>query len=192
MDLNIPFDPQVLLCRLSQQQRDTYDWILAGDGSGNLAENPCGWACFGFRRGAEDSPILWCGGNNGGTNNLAEISAYMAPLTHIEAGRPEGQPVKVHVFTDSEYVRTIGTVSNKGGQPDKNCLLWAVFKVLRSRGVTVEWHYIPRNSNAYMEAADDVAGRMRRIVRDGDPAGSKAADEATAGGTADVGGEDAV
>jgi ribonuclease HI len=145
---------------------DTWDYLLVGDGSGNLWEHSAGWCSSlisqcGWRR-------CFYGGFSHGTNNVAELMAYAAPLWWLaEGNEPPDRPVVkgaktpirfVHIVSDSRYV-----VDGFNGKttPKANIELWGALRAVQRRGLILKAHWIPRATIRFNKLADQVAGECR-------------------------------
>lgn len=107
---------------------------------------------------------------NRGTVNMAEIMAYFQPLNwyaaEIDKIRHTGtgctKSYRVHIITDSDYVRKQGSSGNL--MPNRHGSLWRVFEDFQRQGIVLTWHWIPREDvllNKYVDAVSKVA-RLKR------------------------------
>jgi ribonuclease HI len=71
------------------------------------------------------------------------------------------RPIYVHIFTDSEYCRNMGTSGKR--TVHKNGVLWAIFDVLAREGFMLRWHWIRRESVALNRYCDRLS-RLSRIL----------------------------
>lgn len=125
------------------------------DGACSGNPGPGGWAAI----------LLWgdttkeiFGGEQLTTNNRMELKAAIEGLKAIK------KPVKIEIFTDSEYVKNGITVwikswlaNNWNKGKIKNIDLWQELHDL-SKQHEVEWHWIKGHSgNKYNEHADKLA-----------------------------------
>ena len=95
-----------------------WDVILIGDGSGLKAAEPCGYACAIYEKyadGAIKQDMVY-GGSSHGTNNNAELMAYVSAMNFLMARKAEEgrkqQYATVVIVTDSEYVVKNGGKAN--------------------------------------------------------------------------------
>jgi ribonuclease HI len=141
---------------------EDWDALMIGDGSGSRFDRGCGWATFLFQR-HKSSPQVFYGGFSHGTNNIAEIMAYLQPLlwysslTDVKNAR---QGRKVHIITDSEYV------ANMGANPDsrkKHVPLWRALDAFKRKGIQITWHHLHRNRSSHNIDADRLS-RSTRIT----------------------------
>ncbi len=156
---------------VSALQIDVWDYILFGDGSGNLWPYPIGWCASlvhqsGWRR-------CFYGGASNGTNNVAEIMAYALPLWWLaEGNQPEWLPVdkgnkapirRVHIVSDSKYV-----VDGFNGKtsPKANQELWKALTDVSRKGIIIRAHWVPRATIRFNKFADQVAGECRLTMKD--------------------------
>lgn len=147
-----------------------WDLLLVGDGSGNRWNSPCGWACVLVERGR--SPHLCYGGMSVGSNNLAEVMPYLQALTwyHDATRTPKRKRVglvRVVVVTDSQLVVNHGTTAMDPSKalPTRHRAIWAAFREFGRCGYQIEFHYAPRNSSLWNQAADLVASLSRKALK---------------------------
>lgn len=138
-----------------------HDYLIVADGSGNLADKPCGW-CFVMLQVATGRVTKHLGGTSGGTNNFAELMPFLQALWLIqnEMDSKLGQKAKFKVLcvTDSEVTAKIG-----GGEytASKNLALWAAIHWFEDNGYCLKWQWVPRNSNS-ANVFVDVCGKTAR------------------------------
>jgi ribonuclease HI len=140
-----------------------WDLVLVGDGSGSNWGHEVGWACVAIQR-TSFSRRVFHGGMNDGTVNVAEMMAYFAPLTWFMGLTAREAGVKhVHIITDSQYVRDMGTrrAPVTGGQA--NQLLWAAYQLAERQGYRIHWHWRNRDDVALNRFTDALskANRLR-------------------------------
>lgn len=145
-----------------------WDWLLFGDGSGSNYGRACGWATVSVERVTMDRQV-WSGAMNRGTVNLAEMLAYVQPLTWIVGREKERvkagcgrRAVRVHVVTDSQYCATQGEVAD--GLMEANAGLWAAVAALRREGVVITWHHIKREDAALNSFCDKLSKVARELI----------------------------
>lgn len=156
-----------LLARLGVGDRD-WDWLLFGDGSGSNYRKASGWATVSVERVTMDRQV-WVGAMNRGTVNLAEMLAYVQPLTWIVNQEQERvkagggrRAVRVHIVTDSQYCVTQGEVV--GDLMAKNAGLWAAVAAFRREGIVLHWHHIRREDAALNSFCDGLSKVARRLM----------------------------
>ena len=153
-----------LLAHAKIGPKDIWDWLLVGDGSGSTWDRAAGWACISVTRMngqlfVDDSSH---GASLRGTNNCAEIMAYVLPLSAVMSSLPDSDRFRqVHIFTDSEYTQTTGNRVQSGATPDKNALLWETFRAAKRAGLVLRWHWLPRATHGFNRYADDLSRRSR-------------------------------
>lgn len=131
-----------------------WDFLLVGDGSGNTWELPFGSASTLISAATFDRKVFASSGSHG-TNNVAEMMAYLMPLLYLSA---QGRAARVHIVTDSEYVAN----TLNGQQAAKsNIELWQAIRATRYRGLTLHGHWIPRGVVPLNEFADRLANAAR-------------------------------
>lgn len=145
---------------------EDYDYLIFGDGSGLQWKDSVGWASVSIER-LTDERRVWVGSMNHGTVNVAEIMAYLQPLSYFlsteQTKRDNGEKIKtykVHIITDSDYCRFMGN-SFKGKSKVKNPALWSAFEIFKRYGFVLFWHWIPRASCDLNIYCDDLS-RMAR------------------------------
>jgi ribonuclease HI len=139
---------------------DKWDAIMIGDGSGTRIDNACGWATWIHMRHKAEPQVVF-GGFSHGTNNVAEIMAYLQGMLWYERtiAKRDGVARNVHIVTDGEYVAQCGGNQQK---QKKNSSLWRAFDVYQREGIVLHWHWMPKNSSvANMEA--DALSRNARV-----------------------------
>lgn len=147
-----------------------WDFLIVGDGSGSNWNRECAWASVSVERATMER-LEWFAYANRGTVNTAEAMAYLLPLMWI-AGREadrlkEGsrrRACRVHVVTDSEYVRNSGRSEDR--QKPAHSLLWESYETMSRQGVIIKWHWIPRNSVGLHERADALGKLVRRTFKE--------------------------
>lgn len=137
-----------------------WDNILVGDGSGSQWHRAAGWACVNITRMPLSVKPYW-GSMNLGTNNVAEIMAYVHPLLAIQNITSPGRFRNVHIFTDSQYVQTSGDITGSGRNVTGNGALWEIFKSLRRFGLILHWHWIPRDTHPFNAFVDELSRNAR-------------------------------
>lgn len=139
-----------------------YDLLLIGDGSGNLVNAPAGWFCTLFDSKSE-AIVDHFGGVNGGTNNYAELAPYCHALWSYHSQRKDniGGIVKVAIISDSEVTVRCG---NGEYARKANASIWAQIEWFERNHYRLHWVHVPRNSNAFSEFADHIAGVVRRSI----------------------------
>ncbi len=150
-----------------------FDLLLAGDGSGNQNTAPCGWACFSYYR-PRRSVRTHFGGASGGSNNVAELTPYchVLALFHdaccksVSTRRSDRPSFEVLIVTDSEVTARCG--DGTYGR-NANLHLWAAIDYFVKAGYRITWKHAKRNSSPPGEAADLLAGRLRRLMKEVEP-----------------------
>jgi ribonuclease HI len=131
---------------------------MIGDGSGSTFNRGCGWATWVFRR-HHSQPNVVFGGYNYGTNNIAEIMAYLQGLLWYESQiKNDGHDRQVHIVTDSEYVAGRG---KHPGSRKKHRSLWAALDTYPRRGIMLNWHWLLRDRCLYNMEADALSRHAR-------------------------------
>jgi len=112
---------------------------------------------------------VWYGGASDGTNNVAEIMAYVIPLTwylsrELDRRRETSQFVErnVHIITDSQYCRQQSDSSPNS--PGSHSHLWRLFDEFPRRGIRLHWHWQERMTVSLNVYADELAGLIRRLL----------------------------
>ena len=160
---------EALLDRL-KIDRNGWDLLLIGDGSGSNWNHECGWGCVSIQSDTM-ARKAWYGAANCGTVNFAEIMAYVTPLTWYVSReqklRKKGLGSRfrnVHIITDSRYVQSTGDADwNKPKL--KNKALWGIFKSFTSQGIIVNFHWIARESVELNQFADKLSKSARLTLK---------------------------
>jgi ribonuclease HI len=143
------------------------DWhvLIFSDGSGSTWDQPMGWGAVMIRRDkGKTSKTLWCGSANYGTVSVAEIMGVLQPLTFLESEAQKFKKrfpfLKVVVFTDSEYVRNMGSAVDPS--PKANAALWAMIGAWKRQGLRIEWRWLPAGDGWWNVVADEIS-KLARI-----------------------------
>ena len=143
-----------------------FDLVVVADGSGSVANEPCGYYAASLWRWGPDGGTV-CehfGGASGGTNNYAELTPFLFVLWQFQALYQREivayQPLQVLCVSDSEV-----TVKCGAGEYARNAnlLLWASIDCLEEMGFDFTWRHVPRNSNPINTRADEQAKRIRKM-----------------------------
>jgi ribonuclease HI len=138
-----------------------FDVMLVGDGSGTVADRPCGYAVARYERA--HSTFTWLvGAASHGTNNYAELLPYVHALWQYDATvqrRP--RPTRVAVVSDSEV-----TVRCGQGVYERraNLCWWRAADWFGENGYLISWRHVRRNSNRISARADALAGQTRSAL----------------------------
>jgi len=150
---------ELLAGRLGVQD---FDLMLAGDGSGNTCDDPCGHACVAYDQ-VRQEVMVHKGGFNHGTNNFAELMPYLHALWHYwSSGRfSMKNPIRVLVVSDSELTVNQG---KRKYRREANACLWAAMDWFEENGFCFEWRHVRRNSNPIHTTCDKIAGDARKMM----------------------------
>lgn len=145
---------------------DDWDFLLFGDGSGSTWNKECGWAAVSIERLTMER-LVWYGYANRGSVNLAELMAYLQPLSWLanrEADRikkyKRRRDYQVQIVTDSQYCANTGNSNDR--MMIKNGPLWAQFDCLKRQGIAVNWLWWPRGG-AELNSYADALSRLARV-----------------------------
>ena len=145
-------------------QLHKWDYIIAGDGSATTWELTTGFGSILYSRESQ-SRRKFFGGFSCGTNNVAEIMAFLHPLLYLDATiSTKHRAPTVYVLSDSEYVVNAGNGKN---ERKSNKALWAAVDDIGKRFILL-FRHSPRMilpANVY----GDTAGNMVRITMQGMP-----------------------
>jgi|JI9StandDraft_2_1071091.scaffolds.fasta_scaffold266444_2 ribonuclease HI len=137
---------QTLQALLNELGIKDWDVLLVGDGSGSAWNMGSGWGCVSIEK-ATQLRRSWYGACNLGSTNLAEIMAYIHPLTWYareQVKSKSSQFKQIHIITDSSYL------ASKGMQDDNNFgldkAIWHMFDVFQSFGLVLNWHWARRET----------------------------------------------
>jgi ribonuclease HI len=142
-----------------------YDLVLAGDGSGTVADKPCGYCVFAYDR-KKNVVRQYTGSLSHGTNNFAELFPYVHAMWHYHAIHYDNREVgrasdakSVCVVSDSEV-----TIRQGSGAYYRSCngSLWEAIKWFENQNYGIVWRHIKRNSTRIHTVADELAGKMRK------------------------------
>jgi ribonuclease HI len=133
-----------------------YDLLLIGDGSGTTLDKTCGYSCFVYDPQTNDQRLVY-GGSNYGTNNFAELMAYILALTE-DTYYLRSYPRRVEILTDSEI--TCKGI-NKEYSRSANKILWSFFEHFENLGYAIHANWTPRNENPISALMDKIAGKAR-------------------------------
>jgi len=107
-----------------------WDYIIAGDGSATTHNNTAGFASILYCR-HDGSVKKFFGGFSHGTNNVAEMAAFIAPLLYIdEVLLVKGQLPAVYIISDSTYVVNLGNGDHKR---KTNRAVWSLVDHLKTK-----------------------------------------------------------
>lgn len=137
-----------------------------GDGSGSKWGNALGWAAVLLERTSMERKVFH-GAMNDGTVSMAEIIAYLAPLTwYAQKVGDRPKIYDVHIITDSQYVQSVGD----GGKLTmrKHKVLWTAFGMFNRLGLKLHWHWLPAEHNDKTRSAGlnkfvDALSRAARV-----------------------------
>ena len=136
-----------------------YDLLLVGDGSGTVLDKPCGYSCYIYDPKTNDQRLVY-GGSNYGTNNFAELMAYILALTEDTYHLPS-YPRRVEILTDSEI--TCKGI-NREYSRSANKILWLFFEQFENMGYSIHANWMPRNQNPISELMDEISGKARKSL----------------------------
>lgn len=140
--------------------REVWDVLLVGDGSGTTSTNSGGWACLAVERGRPLRAQTFYGGTNHGSNIRCELLAYVFPLMHYAENAGDG--LRIHVITDCKYIKQAG---EKKIEKKKHKPLWTAVETCKRAGITINWHWIPRDTHGLNKMAHIVANRSRLAMK---------------------------
>ena len=143
--------------------------MLVGDGSGSKWGLPIGWACVAIERGKLTRKVFY-GSSNEGTNNTAELLAYLIPLNwymaqaSAERSKTDDWRVRrIHIVTDSQYVRD-SLAFKEDTKTAHNIIPLAALKRVRRRGYTITCHWLEREDLTLNHYADVLSKAARQQV----------------------------
>jgi hypothetical protein len=148
---------------------EQWDILLVGDGSGSFRLQPCGWGCVSLERATLERK-LWYGACNAGTVNMAEMLAYLMPLTYFAANRVAANVYEtshVHIITDSAYLEKMSPGSQKRiGNANQGLL--QIFRQFDQSGLELHWHWAERETVELNTIADILSKAARISLQNGD------------------------
>ena len=139
-----PVRPADELAKVLQELNiNVWHYLLIGDGSGSTINRSIGWSCLLLEHSSHKSWVFE-GGFNTGTNNLAELMAYVQTVAWLcEYNRDSDCGFsEVHVLTDSDWVAKSGSGS-WGGRSHQ--ALWQSLKFASRLGIRLHFHWVERD-----------------------------------------------
>jgi len=138
--------------------------LLIGDGSGSSWNVASGWGCISIEK---DTMLRrsWYGACNLGSTNLAEIMAYLHPLTWYareQLKSNSSQFKQVHIVTDSAYLTSKGNKEDSSFGLDQS--IWHMFNVFQSFGLVLNWHWARRETIELNRVADKLSKDTRKHI----------------------------
>jgi hypothetical protein len=157
-----------------------FDVIVAGDGSGSLHTNPCGWASVLVdRRRLDGGYRAFYGAVDAGSISFAEILPYAHALDWYQSNVPDRPAMpRVIVITDSEYVAKTGEAIITGRPMESvkhHSALWSAFLEFARLGMRIQFLHSKRATSALNIFADDVSRRSRIHLAAANPKNPEAA-----------------
>jgi len=148
---------------------------LFGDGSGSNWRLAAGWACVSIERLTMER-VIYRGSVNRGTVNFVELMAYVQALDCLSGREADlkanGGPTRafhVHIITDSDYCRTLGSTEQRNGL--KNAGLWSVLDAYARHGFILRWHHVRGHTegegcalNKYVDALSKAERKSRKAA----------------------------
>lgn len=139
------------------QYEQPWDYCIVSDGSGTTWKSAIGWCSTLVRN--DGSKIVFHGGWNHGTNNVAELFGCLQPVIYMIANEQYSlQGTTVVVLTDSQFV---ANQINKNRPPKKNKELWTALLSANRYGIVLKAIWTPRATNVFNMFADKIAGECR-------------------------------
>lgn len=135
-----------------------WDYLLIGDGSGTTWQNNIGWCSSLFSKDNEINHFF--GGQNSGTNIIAEMLAYVAPLLWLKEQHKKTS-LSVHIITDCELISQQG---NNITQRKSHKELWNLFDAIVRNGIFLTWHWYRRDQLDLNKLSHEKANEMRRLL----------------------------
>lgn len=138
---------------------DDWDVLLIGDGSGTSWEKECGWGVTLIT--STHYRNVYSGAFSHGTNNIAEMMAYLLPLMALTAGEVPidiKSGCRVRVITDSQYV--VNGINQR--IPLKNNFeLWTAIQAVRRFGIDLKAYWAPRDVVDLNRLGHNLANKSR-------------------------------
>lgn len=164
---NIKFEPISEL--LERFNIDQWDVLMIGDGSGSRWGKPCGWGCAVIDRLTGESGIV-SGAVSTGTNNVAELMAYVFPLMELaeierkrHAAGEEFRTRNIHIISDSDYVVGVARKVKKTGT---HAMLWSAIEAVKRFGFILTWHHTKRSCVDLNVYTDHIARQSMHLIKD--------------------------
>jgi hypothetical protein len=148
-----------------------WDAVIVGDGSGTDWKNGCGWSAVLIDH-YNNYRVMFRGGANTGTSQLAELIPYCWALTWYSQGPGKARltdkkstgkdpTVKIHIITDNNNLANQG---NGLAQRKAYGPWWRLVDGFVAEGYNLTWHWVARQRLGLNQAADYVAGRCRKAI----------------------------
>lgn len=136
-----------------------WDVLLIGDGSGTSWDKSCGWGVTLIT--STNYRNNYSGSFSNGTNNIAEIMAYMLPLMALSAGEVPldiKKGCKVFIVTDSQYV---ANGVNERIPLKTNGEVWAAIQSVRRLGIDLKAVWVGRDEIDLNRLGHSIANKCR-------------------------------
>ena len=137
------------------------DLYVFGDGSGTTIQKACAWATVSYDTHKKQFAML-TGSYSKGTNNMAELMAYVQAFQHYMYISSEAYPNahRIEVISDSELIVMQG---RQQYARTMNAMMWAQVDQFQTYGYKIGWTHVRRNTNPVNTYCDGVAGRLRKL-----------------------------
>lgn len=158
---------------LAEHRVKEWDYVVVGDGSGSVRGRSCGWGVMIFRHDLVrhaidlDKPTILSGGLSDGTNNVAELMAYVTAMTlladderHRFDKYRQHRIAQVHIFTDSDYCVKCGPSTRTAGL--NHAAMWAGLDAVARCGLILHWHHVPRDTDRFNRNCDALSKNARK------------------------------
>jgi len=141
-----------------------WDLLLVGDGSGSTWKIGGGWAVVVIESRSDNRRIL-TGSFSSATSMRMELFPYIWALDWYATAqyarlRALGRPCRTHILCDNET-----TVKQGNGEYSRRSLSpwWAALDALKTRGFTLRWHWVARDTLALNSLCDHLSRHARRV-----------------------------
>jgi ribonuclease HI len=138
---------------------DSWDCIICGDGSGTQWSKPGGYGWALIQRRPTFRRIVGSGGMSHGSNIVAELFAFLHPLSLLAQEKVKGV-LRVFVLSDCKLMSDWGN-GNKAARSAYEELFFLIGAYER-RGLKIEYRWIPRDVINLNKLAHDLANVARK------------------------------
>jgi ribonuclease HI len=146
---------------LAQLNISRWDFLIVGDGSATTWKYPGGWASVLIANSGERKTFY--GGTSCLTNIVAELMAYVHPLMFLSANLSEDLVRHIHVVTDCEH---LPYAAEHPQSRKKNREIWAMVDAFKYRGLSIRWHWIPRDTIDLNQFCHNMANQSRVAMKE--------------------------
>ena len=150
---------------------DKWNLLLMGDGSGSMASNPGGWACFAVEQGEYQQELTYhrpvYGAVSAGPINWLETLPYWHFLRHhyyYLGGKSlcAKNRVTTHIVTDSQWAAQTMSGRSKAKYHKDMQMMFAMYS---EWGYNLVWHHVSRETVMLQSLADRLSAQAREYMQ---------------------------